>query len=103
MIAEIAGKRAALFGRAPVIGDVDVAVALLGYDGSADPEFVEMRARARARGRRTTTTAAASIVDAVPEELLRLRADRASPNGREWRTQARPASTLFPELRRQPT
>ena len=35
VIAEIAGKRAALFGRAPVIGDVDLVVALLGYDASA--------------------------------------------------------------------
>jgi len=35
VIAEIAGKRAAQFGRAPVIGDVDLVIALLGYDASA--------------------------------------------------------------------
>ena len=50
MIAEIAGKRAAQFGRAPVIGDIDVAIALLGYDGTASEAFVTARARARARG-----------------------------------------------------
>ena len=44
-VAEIAGKRAAPFGRAPVIGDIDVAIALLGYDGTADDAFVELRAR----------------------------------------------------------
>ena len=59
MIAEIAGKRAALFGRAPVIGDIDVAIALLGYDGSADDAFVELRGRGSCTSRRTTTRAGA--------------------------------------------
>jgi hypothetical protein len=44
--AEIAMKRASAFGRAPVIGDVELALALLGYDGSGDDAFVAWRTRA---------------------------------------------------------
>ena len=69
VIAEIAGKRAASFGRAPVIKDIDVAIAVLGYDGSATPEFAAARAalvheagHAYARRR--------AFVDTVPDELL---------------------------------
>ena len=100
VIAEIAGKRAALFGRAPVIHDVRVAVNLLGYDGSADASFKETRAllvmeagHDYARRR--------SIVDTVPEQLLRMSPDDLVTSVGEWRrmTQAR----LFPELGRQPT
>jgi hypothetical protein len=86
VIAEIAGKRAALFGRAPVIGDIDVAVELLGLDGTADDAFVELRARLthdadhdykRRRG----------LVDAVPEDLVRLRGTALAERVTEWRAQ----------------
>jgi hypothetical protein len=88
VIAEIAGKRAARFGRAPVIGDIDVAVALLGYDGSADEEFVELRVRlvhdaAHDYARRR------ELVDAVPEELLKLRGTALAERVAEWRAQLR--------------
>src|SRR5262249_38508846 len=43
VIAELAMKRAASFGRAPVIADVEVAASLLGYEGEVDPEFVRWR------------------------------------------------------------
>ena len=36
VVAEIGMKRAAAFGRAPVIGDVELAMALLGYDDNVD-------------------------------------------------------------------
>jgi hypothetical protein len=87
VIAEIAGKRAACFGRAPVIGDIDVAVDLLGYDGSADEKFVEGRSR-------LTHDAAHSyprrreLVDSVPEELLRLRGSALAERVAGWRAQA---------------
>ena len=79
VIAEIAGKRAGAFGRAPVIGDIDVAVELLGYDGTADEAFVELRARL-AHDAAHDYTRRRELVDAVPEELLRCGA-RCSPNG----------------------
>src|SRR5215470_16796743 len=43
VVAEVAGKRAASFGRAPVMPDVERAIAILGYDGSADDAFVAAR------------------------------------------------------------
>ena len=73
VVAEIAGKRAASYGRAPVMADVERAIELLGYDGSADDTLVDVRTRltqdaAHAYARRRY------IVDMVPDELLR-RAD----------------------------
>jgi hypothetical protein len=72
VIAEVAGKRAARFGRAPVMSDIDVAIALLGYDGLAPDDFVELRARlvhdaAHSYLRRR------ELVDAVPDTILALR------------------------------
>ncbi|MDQ1457958.1 MAG: hypothetical protein QOH28_3578 [Actinomycetota bacterium] len=84
VIAEIAGKRAALFGRAPVIGDVDLVVALLGYDASATDTFVRARsalvheAAHDYRRRR-------ALVDAVPDALLRMRTPTASVEIESWR------------------
>ena len=83
VLAEIAGKRAAQFGRAPVIGDVDIAIALLGYDGSASEEFVKARSAVvheaghEYRRRR-------ALVDAVPDALLRTRPAQAEIES--WRT-----------------
>jgi hypothetical protein len=88
VIAEIAGKRAALFGRAPVIGDIDVAVELLGYDGTADDSFVELRARLTHDAAHDYTRRR-ELVDAVPEELLRLRGTALAERVAEWRAQAR--------------
>jgi hypothetical protein len=70
VVAEVAGRRAASFGRAPVIRDVEVASELLGYDGGSDPAWAEERARlvhdaAHSYVRRR------EVVDAVPDELLR--------------------------------
>ncbi len=70
VVAEIAGKRASSFGRAPVMPDIRRAMAILGYDGSADDEFAKARTLAvqeaahEYRRRR-------EIVDSVPVELLR--------------------------------
>ena len=43
VVAEVAMKRAARFGRAPVKPDVDIAVQVFGYDGEADPQWVAKR------------------------------------------------------------
>jgi hypothetical protein len=85
VIAEIAAKRAALFGRAPVMADIDVAIALLGYDGIADDAFVDKRARlvhesAHNYFRRR------SLVDAVPDALLRKRISEVAQSVDEWRS-----------------
>jgi hypothetical protein len=44
VVGELAMKRAASYGRAPVMADVDVAMLLLGYQGGCAPEFAEWRA-----------------------------------------------------------
>jgi hypothetical protein len=76
VVAEVAGKRAALFGRAPVIGDVELAIAVLGYDGSASEEFVKARsALVNEAGHDYRRRRA--IVDAVPDTLLRSRPSQA--------------------------
>jgi hypothetical protein len=77
-----------LFGRAPVIGDVEVAVELLGYDGTADESFVELRTRLTHDAAHDYTRRRA-LVDAVPEELLRLRDSGLSARVAEWRARAR--------------
>jgi hypothetical protein len=71
VVGEVAMKRAASFGRAPVMHDVDVASTLLGYKGEVDPEFVEWRVRA-VHGVRHEYDARRAIVDAVPDAVLRL-------------------------------
>ena len=70
VIAEIAGKRAAHFGRAPVMTDIDVAIALLGYDGLVEDDFVELRP-AWCTMPRTTTSAAASWSTRFPRNCCR--------------------------------
>jgi hypothetical protein len=75
VVAEIAMRRAASYGRAPVMTDVDVAMTLLGYQGEAPPEFVAWRTRA-VRGAHHDYAARRRIVDAVPLDALRLRPDK---------------------------
>jgi len=86
VIAEIAGKRAAHFGRAPVMADIDFAIALLGYDGLVDDDFVALRARlvhdaAHDYIRRR------ELVDAVPDALLPMRMAELITRVDDWRAQ----------------
>jgi hypothetical protein len=69
VVAEIAMKRASAFGRAPVLADVELAMALLGYDGSAEPELAAWRARAVHDAAHHYLLRRA-IVDSVPDSLL---------------------------------
>ena len=82
VVAEIAGKRAAALGRAPVIGDVELAMALLGYDGSADDGFAAWRARA-VHGAAHDYVARRAIVDSVPDSVL---VKRNADDIAAWRT-----------------
>jgi hypothetical protein len=71
VIGELAMRRAASFGRAPVMPDIDAACLLLGYKGDADPDFVAWRARA-VHGAAHEYPRRRQIVDAAPEAVLRL-------------------------------
>jgi hypothetical protein len=90
VVAEIAMKRAAVFGRAPVMADVEVALALLGYDGSADGEFAAWRAHA-VHGAAHDYPRRRALVDSVPDALLARRGslgDDIAP----WRSKVRSAA-----------
>ncbi|MCZ7527055.1 MAG: hypothetical protein M5U14_12140 [Acidimicrobiia bacterium] len=73
VVAEVAMRRSAAFGRAPVVGDVEFAMALLGYLGDVPHEQVEWREHVVAGAAHEYATRR-EVVDAVPGELLRLRA-----------------------------
>jgi hypothetical protein len=70
VVAEVAMKRAASYGRAPTTVDVDVATQLLGYQGTADPSFVEWRSEA-IHGAHHEYEVRRGFVDAVPDGALR--------------------------------
>jgi hypothetical protein len=84
VVAEIAGKRAAALGRAPVIGDVELAMRLLGYDGSADHAFASWRAHA-VHGAAHGYPTRRAIVDSVPDALLAQPASRVADEISLWR------------------
>lgn len=73
VVAEIAMRRAALFGRAPVMPDVEFGMQILGYrgDADADADFVAWRVRA-VRGTHHDYYERRSLVDAIPVDILRL-------------------------------
>jgi hypothetical protein len=71
VVAEIAMRRAALFGRAPVLADVEFGMQIMGYRGDADPDFVAWRKRA-VRGALHNYYERRALVDAIPVDILRL-------------------------------
>ena len=88
VVAEVAMRRAASYGRAPVRDDVDVALTLLGYQGDAPPDFVHWRARA-IHGAHHGYEVRRRIVDAVPLDGLRLRPDKLTAGLRAARDRLR--------------
>jgi hypothetical protein len=84
VVAEVAMKRASALGRAPVIGDVDLALALLGYDGSGDDGFVAWRTRA-VHDCAHHYPLRRAFVDSVPAALLAKKAVDLGPEVPQWR------------------
>ena len=86
--AEVGAARAALFGRAPVAKDVEAALTLFGFLGGAPDDLVSWR---------TSVFQAAShhylqrrqIVDAVPDDVLRLTPDQVRSQLPQWRSLVR--------------
>ena len=86
--AEVAGARAALFGRAPVAKDIELALVLFGFLGGAPDDLIAWREplfQAAAHHYHQQRT----IVAAVPEETLRLTADEARRRLPQWRSMLR--------------
>ena len=71
VIAELAMKRAASFGRGPVLADVEVAATLLGYQGECDDSFAAWR-RDVSHGADHEYDVRRTFVDAVPDSALRM-------------------------------
>lgn len=71
LVAEIAMRRAAIFGRAPVITDVELGMQIMGYGEDADPDFVAWRKRA-VHGAQHNYYERRALVDAIPVDILRL-------------------------------
>jgi hypothetical protein len=71
VVAELAMKRAATFGRAPTKQDVDFAIELLGYAGAAPEDVRRWRPRL-VRGAEHEYVVRRAIVDTVSPSLLRL-------------------------------
>jgi len=67
----VALKRASLFGRAPVIHDLDIAFRIWGFLTEAPAELVEFR-KVSFESCATDYSAQRTIVDRVPEDTLRL-------------------------------
>ena len=71
VIAELGMKRAASYGRAPTMADVETTAKLLGYLGDVDPEFVQWRV-ATVHGADHEYGVRRALVDAVPDAVLRM-------------------------------
>jgi hypothetical protein len=83
----VALRRAALFGRAPVIDDFRLAFSLFGFlDGEAPPDLVEFR-RHRFAGADSTHHYAEvrELAVLVPEETLRMTAGKVAAGRADWR------------------
>ena len=82
---EVASARAALFGRAPVAKDIELALVLFGFLGGAPEDLVAWRAvlfQAAAHHYDQQRT----IVAVVPSETLRLTPDEIRGRLSEWRS-----------------
>ena len=65
-------KRAASFGRAPMMPDVEIAASLLGYQGDVDADVRARGAPTRVHGADHEYGVRRAVVDAVPDAVLRL-------------------------------
>jgi hypothetical protein len=71
VIAELGMKRAASYGRAPTMADVEIASSLLGYQGEVDDAFAHWRTGV-VHGADHEYDVRRAVVDAVPDAVLRL-------------------------------
>jgi hypothetical protein len=80
----VAMKRASLFGRAPVIYDLEHALRLFGFIGTAPPDLVAFRRKLFETARQHYWDQRA-IVDIVPTETLRLTPAQVKEQLSNWR------------------
>lgn len=80
----LAGRRASLYGRAPSIYDLEVALGLFGFLGDAPIELIAYR-RGLFQSIGHSYTAQRALVDSVPEASLRLSPAEAAAEVSDWR------------------
>ena len=80
----IALRRAALFGRAPVLADLELALGLFGYLSAAPDELVRFR-RKLFDGLADDYWAQRELAHREPESVLRLRPEEVGANAHAWR------------------
>ena len=85
----VATRRASLFGRAPVIHDLELAFTLFGYLGGAPPDLVAFRVELL-RGAAHSYWVQRDVVDKVREETLRMTPAQVRTKLPEWRTLCNP-------------
>jgi hypothetical protein len=83
LAAGLAMRRAALFGRAPVMGDLEVAFTLFGWLGDPPRDLVDWR-RFAVAGVEHDYARRLALIDAVPEDVLRRRAGEVADQ-LDWR------------------
>jgi hypothetical protein len=71
VVGELAMRRAASYGRAPVMPDLECAMLVFGYRGGCPPAFAEWRARV-VEGAHHEYPRRRALCDAVPIDALRL-------------------------------
>jgi hypothetical protein len=92
VIGEVAMKRAASYGRAPVMADVECAMLALGYQGGAEPDFAKWRVGA-VKGAHESYLLRRKLCDAVDLDLLRVTPSQLSQRLGEVRDRLREGAT----------
>jgi hypothetical protein len=90
VVSELAMKRAALYGRAPVMSDIECAALVLGYLGGAPPEFAKWRSVVVEEAHESYHRRRA-LCDAVDLDVIRLAPKALSDRLGEIRTGVRRA------------
>jgi hypothetical protein len=93
--AEVAIKRAALFGRAPVMADLELAFALFGWLDGAPADLVEWR-RLAVAGAAHDYNQRRALVDRVGEAVLRRRPEEIRADLSRWRELIHPEAEPTP-------
>lgn len=81
----IAMRRAAMFGRAPVMADLQLALHLFGYLDGASEELIELRKPLFA-GAAHDYDVVRSLVDGIPEATIRLTPGEVAARNDDWET-----------------
>ncbi|HEX3392968.1 MAG TPA: hypothetical protein VHS52_00440 [Acidimicrobiales bacterium] len=81
----VALRRASLFGRAPVVHDLELALALWGFLGDAPADLVEFR-RSHFAGAAHGYWDQRNVTDLVPEATLRMTPAQVKARSADWRS-----------------